>query len=196
MKKTKKAIIVVFAILIIGIVAFQIISTNAKYVTEVSGGSTADVATWSVKINGEDYSEGANDLELDLTLVANSLIANDYIAPGGQAYFDVEIDVSDSLVAAEYTIELGDATESVLTVIGYSTAANLVGLSGTTPAIEEDTIEGGWNSPTGSRKIAYRVFVEWKDIGEDEMDTDVGINELSISIPVVITVNQRMVEVI
>lgn len=86
-------------------------STMARYVTEISGTATADVAAWSFKVK-----DGGNEIaSIDLgdtthrTSYTQATVKEGVIAPGTSGKFELELDASGSEVGVDYKITVQDA---------------------------------------------------------------------------------------
>lgn len=102
----KKAIIIV-AILVAIILSFIGGQTYSKYVTEVRGDGTAQIATWDFKVNGQK--EEVQTIPLSSTYDSSTLV-NGKIAPGTEGVFQIIVDATGSDVGIDYKIKFADET--------------------------------------------------------------------------------------
>ena len=102
MSKKKKSVIIALILLAI-VVSFIGGKTFSKYVTEVIGNGTAEVASWEFKVNGTEDAEQT----INLTSTCNNeTLVNNKIAPGTSGSFDIVIDCTGSDVGIEYDIDI------------------------------------------------------------------------------------------
>lgn len=98
----KKKVIAIVAILLTIFMSFIGGQTYAKYATEIRARGTAQVATWSFKVNDE-IGDIAESIDLAST-VNDQTLANNKIAPGTQGSFVIKIDGTDSEVGIKYEL--------------------------------------------------------------------------------------------
>ena len=83
----KKKIIVIVAILSAIVISFLGGQTFSKYITEVKGTGSAQVAMWSFKVYGDN--EQTQNVKLASTVDDNTLVDNK-IAPGTKGSFSIK----------------------------------------------------------------------------------------------------------
>ena len=154
----KKAIIIV-AILVAIILSFIGGQTYSKYVTEVRGDGTAQIATWDFKVNGQK--EEVQTISLGSTYDKSTLV-NGKIAPGTEGIFQIIVDATGSDVGIDYKIKFSDETTKPANLkfyyqeVEYNSILELgEALSGTINADDENKsktfdIKWKWNYETGS----------------------------------------------
>ena len=154
----KKAIIIV-AILVAIILSFIGGQTYSKYVTEVRGDGTAQIATWDFKVNGQK--EEVQTIPLSSTYDSSTLV-NGKIAPGTEGVFQIIVDATGSDVGIDYKIKFADETTKPANLkfyyqeVEYDSILELGdALSGTINADDENKaktfdIKWKWNYETGS----------------------------------------------
>ena len=98
----KKKIIIAVAILSCIILAFIGGQSFSKYVSEIRGEGTAEIATWDFKVNGG--SEQIQAINLISTYNNETLIDNK-IAPGTEGSFNISIDGTGTDVGIDYHIK-------------------------------------------------------------------------------------------
>lgn len=81
--------------------------TYSKYVTEVRGDGTAQIATWDFKVNGQK--EEVQTIPLSSTYDSSTLV-NGKIAPGTEGVFQIIVDATGSDVGIDYKIKFADET--------------------------------------------------------------------------------------
>lgn len=107
MRKNKKIIILGICVLACILMAFIGGQTYAKYMANVQGKGTADVANWSFKVNDKD--EKIQTISLNTT-INNKTLVNSKIAPGTQGNFQIKLDGTDSEVGINYNIRFENET--------------------------------------------------------------------------------------
>ena len=157
MNKKKTALLVICAILAI-ILSFMIGKTFAKYVSEVKGAGTAEIANWVFKVNGkEDVVQNVNLL----STYHNETLINNKVAPGTSGSFNIVVDATGSEVGLDYAIEFLNESQKPQNLIfiyedkPYTTIQDLEkDLSGTINANDENkirtiTVNWEWQYETG-----------------------------------------------
>ena len=110
----KKKILVAIAILSCVIVSFIGGRSFSKYVTEVRGDGTAEVASWNFKVNGE--ADQVQTICLASTY-NNQTLVNNKIAPGTEGQFDIMIDGTGTDVGINYNIKFANETQKPKNVV-------------------------------------------------------------------------------
>ena len=160
MNKKKTALLVICVLLAI-ILSFIGGKTFSKYVSEVKGTGTAEIANWVFKVNGkEDVVQNVNLLS---TYNNESLIDNK-VAPGTNGSFNIVVDATGSEVGVEYAIQFLNESEKPQNLIfiyndkQYTSIQELEkDLSGTIDANDENksrtiTINWEWQYETGENQ--------------------------------------------
>ena len=155
----KKKVIIIIAILAAIILSFIGGQTYSKYVTEVRGDGTAQIATWDFKVNGQK--EEVQTISLGSTYDSSTLV-NGKIAPGTEGNFQIKVDATGSDVGIDYKIKFSDETTKPANLkfyyqeVEYNSVLELGdALSGTINADDENKlktfdIKWKWNYETGS----------------------------------------------
>ena len=155
----KKKAVVIIAILVAIILSFVGGQTYSKYVTEVRGDGTAQIATWDFKVNGQK--EEVQTISLGSTYDSSTLV-NGKIAPGTEGNFQIKVDATGSDVGIDYKIKFTDETTKPANLkfyyqeVEYNSVLELGdALSGTINADDENKlktfdIKWKWNYETGS----------------------------------------------
>ena len=157
MSKKKIAWLVICVLLAI-ILSFMVGKTFAKYVSEVKGAGTAEIANWVFKVNGkEDVVQNVNLL----STYNNETLINNKVAPGTSGSFNIVVDATGSEVGVEYAIQFLNESEKPQNLVfiyedkQYATIQDLEkDLSGTINANDENkirtiTINWEWQYETG-----------------------------------------------
>lgn len=107
MKKSKKIVLISIAIIAI-ILSFVGGHAYAKYMSRVSGKGTAEIASWSFKVN--DNAEKMKSISLKST-INNETLINNKIAPGTEGNFQIKLDATGSDVGINYNIKFENETQ-------------------------------------------------------------------------------------
>ena len=157
MSKKKKVLIIALILLAI-ILSFIGGRTFSKYVSEITGTGTAEIANWVFKVNGkEDVVQSVNLL----STYNNETLINNKIAPGTSGQFNIVVDATGSEVGVDYNVlflnEQNKPQNLIFTYDSqkYTTIKDLEQvLTGTIDANDEDktrtiTINWEWQYETG-----------------------------------------------
>ena len=160
MSKKKTALLVICLLLAI-ILSFMIGKTFSKYISEVKGTGTAEIANWVFKVNGkEDVIQNVNLL----STYNNETLINNKVAPGTSGRFNIVVDATGSEVGVYYVIQFLNESEKPQNLIftyddqQYTTVQDLEkDLSGTINANDENktrtiTIYWEWQYQTGENE--------------------------------------------
>lgn len=106
MKKNGMLKVIISLILIITI-AILAGFAYARYITRISGQSTADIAQWSFKVNDKTNESFTIDLA-DTRIKANDEVQmqDGYIGPGTSGAFDIRLDATGSEVSLKYDVNI------------------------------------------------------------------------------------------
>ena len=157
----KKTALLVICLLLAMILSFMIGKTFSKYISEVKGTGTAEIANWVFKVNGkEDVIQNVNLL----STYNNETLINNKVAPGTSGSFNIVVDASGSEVGVDYVIQFLNESEKPQNLIftyddqQYTTIQDLEkDLSGTINANDENktrtiTIYWEWQYQTGENE--------------------------------------------
>ena len=154
----RKKIVIIVSILLAIVLSFIGGQTFAKYVTEVRGDGTAQIATWDFKVNGQR--EQVQTISLGSTYDASTLV-DGKIAPGTRGSFQIIVDGTGSDVGIDYKIKFSNESTKPQNLkfyyndTEYDSILDLAeDLSGTIAANAEDktktlTINWEWEYETG-----------------------------------------------
>lgn len=160
MKKNKKILFVILILLAI-ILSFIGGKTFSKYMSQVQGSGTAEIANWVFKVNGTEDLVQSVDL---LSTYNNETLIDNKVAPGTSGSFDIIIDATGSEVGVDYKVKFLNETEKPQNLIfiyndnEYATIQELQeDLSGTINADEDNktrtiTINWKWQYETGENE--------------------------------------------
>ena len=160
MKKNKKVLIIALVLLAITL-SFIGGRTFSKYIAEVNGSGTADIANWVFKVNGQE--DSVQNVNL-LSTYNDEALVNNKVAPGTSGSFNIVIDATGSEVGVDYNVTFLNESEKPQNLVfvyddtKYSTIQDLEqDLSGTINANEENktrtiTIDWEWQYETGNNE--------------------------------------------
>ena len=160
MKKNKKVLIIALVLLAITL-SFIGGRTFSKYIAEVNGSGTADIANWVFKVNGQE--DSVQNVNL-LSTYNNETLVNNKVAPGTSGSFNIVIDATGSEVGVDYNVTFLNESEKPQNLVfmyddtKYSTIQDLEqDLSGTINANDENktrtiTIYWEWQYQTGENE--------------------------------------------
>ena len=151
LKKSKKIVLLVIAIIAISL-SFIGGQAYAKYMSRVTGQGTADIASWSFKVNENE--EKLQTISLKST-INNSTLINNKIAPGTEGEFQIKLDATGADVGINYVVKFENESQKPsnlkFTYDGktYNSLTNLQqDLTGIINANDENkvkTLTVGWN---------------------------------------------------
>lgn len=215
-----KKLLTILVLIMLIISFFQITSMYALYKEQIQGEYNTLLGAWEIKVNEKDITTSGQVETFTIADDQLGYVTSDYIqagkiAPGGQAYFDIVIDPSNTDVSIVYTIDIDtDATSSTNTDLELVNAIELVkcenyfgqGDDGQTNKTTSDTSYKDGNSYTSiipinmitqGYKNYVRVYFEWKAEVNNEEDTALGETQNSkLTIPLKINLKQYTGEVI
>ena len=122
-KKKDLRFIVLFVVIVGCCLIYLFQSSYAKYRRGISGNVSSDIASWNIKVNGEDIANKktlTNTIEPTFLESENS--AAGVIAPGVEGYYTITIDASDVDVPFECSIRSEvspDSSVSDLKTLSY-----------------------------------------------------------------------------
>lgn len=156
--------------LLCGVVLLSGISF-ARYYGEWDGNLGADVAQWSMKVNGVSLADAAVASEISITLVKDGEPSSPEgkIAPGQTGYFDIEIDPTGTEVSFTYQITAGGALPNGMSLTGYTIAGAKTDFAPDAPKTVQKTVtlpKAGKFEATD--KITVRFHWKWDDADFDQ----------------------------
>ena len=104
----KKRLIIISLIILL-VTSIVLMDTYALFETNASATKVLTTGKWIIEVNGDDITE-TQSITIDDFTYDNSVHTQDgYFAPGSDAYFDIEIDASESDVSVIYEIDIDDS---------------------------------------------------------------------------------------
>lgn len=197
-KKNVKQMMLVLMILVIGL--YFISGTYARYASAATGSASAAVAKWAVKVNTVDITQ-SDSLTLNFEEVENDNVVDGKIAPASELKSQLVIDPTDSEVAMDYIITLGDIKDADGNDMSDKIAISRVEIGEDVILAEDIAVDAnGKKEVRGTIELASQtaaltadssetviVYVEWEDKGdEDPTNADnVSDTELGLAAPTV-----------
>ena len=175
----KKNILLIIAILVAILLSFIGGKTFSKYVSEIQGTGTAEIANWVFKVNGTEDAVQTVNL---LSTYNNETLINNKVAPGTSGSFNIVIDATGSEVGVDYKIQFLNESkkpQNLVFIYNDNVYANIQELakefSGTIDANAEDktrmiTINWKWQYEMGENEneIQENDKIDTKDAKELE----------------------------
>ncbi len=173
LKKSKKIVLIIIALIVVGL-AFIGGRAYAKYMSRVTGQGTADIASWSFKVNESE--EKLQTISLKST-IDNTKILKNKIAPGTNGKFEIKLDTTEAEVGVNYLIRFENETQKPTNLkftyngVIYNNLTDLgIALNGTINANDENKvrtiqIDWNWEYQTGNsaNEIATSDMIDTQD---------------------------------
>jgi len=192
--RTKRAIFVVIALLL---VAYLISSTYARYSTEGIANAKVDVAKWAVKMTTNDGTTlSSTTKDITFTVQSNPDVVPGKIAPAVTAKAEIELDLTGTEVAVDFTPTVGSyATSSTLPSADKITLTSAVdgGTVGSSSYIQLEDNKA-FTAANGKKKVTLTLTWDNDDTNNAD-DTATGMladGSRTITIPVTLTVQQHI----
>lgn len=187
------ALVLVLFVSIIGTsAAFFLAEVSSSSKSTITATTPAQVAKWSVKVNGEDIS-ASKELTLDYKTENNEFVADGKIAPDSTIYAEVELDLTGTEVAVDI---LGKVDTQVLaSQIGSSKFITKLTLDNNIVLQEEaqDTPTLALDAVPGIHKV--KITITWDNSDDQNSDSDTLLGKsknLIISLPTTLTIQQHI----
>lgn len=159
--------------------------TYALFKSAATGTATANVASWSVKVNTDDIvtMDSFNFNAADIVWNENQYVASGKIAPGSTGTISFDIDATGSEVSVDYTVTVGTIK------VGNSTLDNdKISVS---PIESTGTIL--YSTETNAMKRRITLNVTWTALDSAEVNAkDMTLAGQTINIPVTVVVTQKL----
>ena len=191
----KKKVVAVAAILSAVIISFLGGQTFSKYVTEIKGSGSAEVAAWSFKVYGDN--EQTQTVRLASTVNDQTLV-NNKIAPGTNGSFVIKVDGRGSDVGIKYNFKLQNETQKPSNLlftysgITFGSLSELLEVAGGTIDANADEnakvkqVVINWQWPYQTQTTSSE-----EELAEnDREDTQDGMNISNYSFDIVVTGTQ------
>lgn len=204
--KKRKNFILLGILLLVAVTSGVVAVTYSRYITSVSGSSSATVAAWKISINGQNMGSSATTFESgDFTWTNNNAggaVLADHIAPGVTGSTNIVLDATNTQVDVEYDITI-DPTDLMTTFEDMSQIRVVIGKTDEAAGTTAQTIDftSGVADPITysgnifltdvNRQVTVPVQIIWDNTDSANADdTYIGSSIDTISIPVSVTVSQ------
>lgn len=182
-KKKDLKFIILFIVLVSCCLLYLFQSSYAKYRRQINGSVSSDIASWNIKVNGEDI---ANKKTLTTTIEPTFLESENtkegVIAPGVTGYYTITIDASDVDVNFLCSIHSDVSVDS--NVVDLKTLSYVVN-----PVSDNDE-KLTYSADTGivqqisknTNQTVFRVYIQWDDEAgtmDNQADTEAATNDNS-----------------
>ncbi len=182
-KKKDLKFVILFIVLVSCCLLYLFQSSYAKYRRQLEGTVSSDIASWNIKVNGEDI---ANKKTLTTTIKPTFLESENtkegVIAPGVTGYYTIVIDASDVDVNFLCTIHSDvsvDSTVSDLKTLSYvinpvSDADERLTYSTDTGIVQQIS--------KNTNQTVFRIYIKWDDEDgtmDNQADTEAATSDTS-----------------
>lgn len=157
----KKKILLVAIILLMMLLSFIGGKTFSKYVSQIQGAGTAEIANWIFKVNGkEDIVQSVNLL----STYNNETLINNKIAPGTSGSFNIVVDATGSEVGVDYTINFLNESEKPQNLVFIHNEQKYTNLQ----ELGED-LSGTIDANDENKTRTITIYWEWQyEVGENQ----------------------------
>ena len=182
-KKKDIKFVILFIVLVSCCLLYLFQSSYAKYRRQINGSVSSDIASWNIKVNGEDI---ANKKTLTTTIEPTFLESENtkegVIAPGVTGYYTITIDASDVDVNFLCSIHSDVSVDS--NVVDLKTLSYVVN-----PVSDNDE-KLTYSADTGivqqisknTNQTVFRIYIQWDDEAgtmDNQADTEAATNDNS-----------------
>ncbi len=160
--------VLLIAVICLFLSVFTLTDTYAKYASSIDETTDISIARWRILVNDFDVrsSSTTNNL-ITPTFNGTTHIASNVIAPTAQGYFVVVIDATDTDLAFNYSISVGNAQNSLVSDVR---------ITGCTLNNIPVTLTNGTATGTiglSDQRVNYlHVYIEWNDGQGSTMDNE------------------------
>lgn len=189
----------VFALIILALLIAMIGGTYARYSSSTTASGSVSIAKWAVKVNDTNISNATTTFDLTFTASNTDTVPNK-VAPNGQAIAYVDVDLTGTEVSVDFTCALAEAATTNLTSVFGADYADKVTLTVGTPELLGETSNMTLNGTTVTvgtaamdGKVRVPVTLTWtNDNANNVADTNTGVTETELVVPVTLTVQQHI----
>ena len=193
--RTKRAIFVVIALLL---VAYLISSTYARYSTEGKADGKVDIAKWAVVMKADDGTTlTSTTRDITFTVQSKDNVVPNKIAPAVTAVATIELDLTGTEVAVDFTATVGEMTNNLPSGVTLPSRVTLTSaVDGGTPGTAQviPLVDNSAFTATNGKKTVT-LTLTWENSDTDAAkteDTAVGVAGGTLTIPVTLTVQQHI----
>ena len=193
--RTKRAIFVVIALLL---VAYLISSTYARYSTVGKANGKVDIAKWAVVMTADDGTTlNSTTQDITFTVKSNDNVVPNKIAPAVTAVATIELDLTGTEVAVDFTATVGEMTNNLPSGVTLPSRVTLTSaVDGGTPGTAQViplVDKSAFTAKNGKKTVTLTLTWENSDTDAAKTeDTAVGLAGGKLTIPVTLTVQQHI----
>ena len=177
-KRTTKIAMVVLMLLAVSL--YFVSGTYARYSETFEGEGTADIAAWSVKLDGKKASE-TETLNLNFVVQENEYVKAGKIAPDVTAKAELELDLTGTEVAVDLAAKVADSFDK-----------SVLGDSATDVVVTATTSKGDSIIGVGEiGEVTVTITVTWTN-NDDHNVSDTAAAGNTLTIPVKLTAKQHV----
>ena len=188
-KRTKRAIFIVIALLL---VVYLISGTYARYSQEGKANAKIDIAKWAVSMKSGDKTLSSTSQNITFKVKNNANVVPGKIAPAVTAEAEVELDLTGTEVAVDFTATVGELSPTNLPSSSKIKLTSAVD-GGTAGTAQKIPLVGNsaFTSENGKKKVTLTLTWE-NDNNNNANDTATGTTGGTLTIPVTLTVQQHI----
>jgi len=216
-----KKLLTILVLIMLIISFFQITSMYALYKEKLASEYNTLLGVWAIKVNETDITTSGQVEEFTITDSQLQYIASEYIkagkiAPGGQAYFDIVIDPTNTDVSVIYTIDMDtvatgiyDTDKTANATIELISVENYFKLDGEETQTTNEEVYHNGNLYTGVIPISkitqgyknyIRLYFEWvndetKNVTDSELAANATITETEVEGETVETIENETIAI-
>ena len=163
----KKRIKILIAFVALAFSLSLISTTYSRYVADANGDVAVALAKWQILVNDEDITNGnVETIDITPTIVENENVASGKLAPSSTGYYDIEIDVTNVETSFDLNITLDNDDMADLRITSYSID------DGEEIDIDDNEISESFDYDEDLDTINIRIYFEWYDVADGDMDDD------------------------
>ena len=190
---TKRIILIIIAFLLI---VYLINTTFARYATDGNANGKVDIAKWAVKMTADDGTTlNSTTQDITFTVQSNSDVVPGKIAPAVSAQAEIELDLTGTEVAVDFTPTVGSYLPANLPSADKITLTSAVD-GGTVGSTNYIPLVGNsaFTAANGKKKVTLTLTWE-NDNDNNANDTATGMladGARTLTIPVTLSVQQHI----
>ena len=185
-KKRDLRFVILFVVIVSCCLIYLFQSSYAKYRRGVSGRVSSEIASWNIKVNGEDIMDKKElTTTIEPTFLESENSNEGVIAPGVEGYYLVTIDASEvdvNFLCTIYSTVAETSSISDLKTLSYEInptddSSNKLEYSPDTGIVVE--------IPKNTSEYVFKIYLTWDDdtgTMDNQADTEVGINDQSTAL--------------
>ena len=188
-RRVRRFVLVMIALLLF---VYLISSTYARYSSQGLATAKADIATWAVSMKSGETTLTSTTQDITFTVQSNSNVVPGKIAPAVTAVAELELDLTGTEVAVDFTATVGSLTPTNLASSDKISLTSTVagGTPGTVQVIPLVN-QSAFTSSNGKKLVT--LTLTWTNDDENNADdTLTGTTGGTLTIPVTLTAQQHI----